>query len=562
MNQKAYSVLFCALLASTFYHELSAKEVLPHQRHHHSSLKKHERAAIAQDCYLKCSASVNASVSVLVNVDASLVAAFNASAQVGLVIDVSANLTALFDAKAGVVFVINLSENLVVKISGGSQVWSGGDFSVYFKSLSSLSVLYSAGSKVKVSDVSSSDLAIINSIVVVLVADVSVQVKQDSSVGLALVIQLSIDLGVILKANVAFYELISGAATFNVLILVGRIKALLAILGDVSLEVALSAGVNFNFGVYLSIESGADAFAYIASNIIVVVGVDKFASVLENPLIVLYVLINLAGPSDGKIVLVLQVLLYLLLAAKAEYSVESLTSFILILISLAANKASVAISISIYLNVLLRVSAILNIAKFTEFVQGLIDGSYVYLSVKIGVILQLLISVKAGLELVIAVLVNLSVSVLAVAILLLQLVIFTTTTLGASILASVGITIVAGIFGALQAAALISALAVFVATGVLSGLLSIVLGPVIAIFKALGFAYASAVSKFQGLLKAFFKVSIGFGSASDADVEAVKKIQAQLSAYVSKGGSYFVAASGYVSVSVSASASGSVSVGS
>ncbi|XP_050301313.1 uncharacterized protein LOC126739601 [Anthonomus grandis grandis] len=267
MNQKVYSILFCALFASTFVHELRAKGIGPVSSHRLDVFR--ERAASNQVCELQChfesNVTVNAGLTLEVVEDVLVVA--NTSAHVAILINATAQIVVLLNGTSGAGVAIDLSAQTGVYIKTGLWVSANGSLESWIVSLTGgLKAIFSisGGTTFNLKKISKTIYQVINQIVGKLVLHISAQLEDDIEAGLTLVLTISKGLVGLLNGSLkGLLELVGKLTIHLTNDLAGLLNTLQGV-GQVivklvgSLSVLIEKGVKLNLELILGASSGLE----------------------------------------------------------------------------------------------------------------------------------------------------------------------------------------------------------------------------------------------------------------------------------------------------------------
>ncbi|KAH0818920.1 hypothetical protein GEV33_003871 [Tenebrio molitor] len=281
MNRQTTGLVLCALLLTTFGHELvnrhqaarSAKKdhaPLDYKREHY-----HARDHNSEECYSVCESTGNggsSNLTVIVNTTSSLVAVANVTAKVALVVDVKANLVVVL-ASSGVLIGVNLETKKALYVPAGSSnaTWNGSvSLEDYLGNLTDglegLRKVVSEGAKhFNVSNVPEEVSAQVHLILIALssgeegnqkeavavLVEISVALRAALSVSLKVLRSGSVVVGLTLRAVVNI--------TVGLAKLIGQIKGGVAVL--------VSARVTIDLNILLGAENAAAVFVSIVAQL-------------------------------------------------------------------------------------------------------------------------------------------------------------------------------------------------------------------------------------------------------------------------------------------------------
>ncbi|CAG9770428.1 unnamed protein product [Ceutorhynchus assimilis] len=575
MNQKAYSVLFCALLASTFVHELRAKGVAPVS----SRLEAFERSAPKEICELKCSFNETVTISsglTIVVVEEVLVIA-NLSSSVALLIDVSAQIVVLLDGTTGAGIAIDLTTQTGVHIESGLWVKSKVTIDVFIKSLKGgLSAILKITGAIKFSlkSASAKILKLVNQIIVKLIADIDAQLVQDASFGLKLIIAISSQLIGLLKGSLkGLLKVIGSVAIKLTNDLAGLLNALDGLASIVvkvagNLTALLEAGVVLNLSLILSASTGLEVLINILLQIGAVINIgEKLGAILNDPESLFKLLAQLGGNTAIGISGALLVVADIIALINGHQTIEQVISIIIQFISVSVHKTTQDLGIVLkatlegLLEVLSHLKATAGLKALITTIQALIDGTLVIGGVNISTILAKLLaplhtSSSSPLEVVIWIVLQLKGIVqisLLIPYILLVLIVKLNSALGLQQLIALGIKINADISSA--AGGILKSLlknVLSIITGLLTGRfydVLIKLPGIGTIIKALDAALSAATKGefslkallngstsvkdlIKGLLQVVTGIHLGCSSAILAQIKAILEVTGSASACV------------------------------
>ncbi|CAH1367631.1 unnamed protein product, partial [Tenebrio molitor] len=295
MNRQTTGLVLCALLLTTFGHELvnrhqaarSAKQghaPLDYKREHY-----HTRDLNSEECYSVCESTGNggsSNLTVIVNTTSSLVAVANVTAKVALVVDVKANLVVVL-ASSGVLIGVNLeTKNALYVPAGSSNVTWNGSVSLedYLGNLTDglegLRKVVSEGAKhFNVSNVPEEVSAQVHLILIALSSGEEGNQKEAVAVlveiSVALRTALSVSLKVLRSGSVAVRLTLRAVVNITVGLakLIGLIKGGVAVL--------VSARVTIDLNILLRAENAAAVFVSIVAQLAKADGV-KLAEALSD----------------------------------------------------------------------------------------------------------------------------------------------------------------------------------------------------------------------------------------------------------------------------------------
>ncbi|ERL90707.1 uncharacterized protein LOC109538874 [Dendroctonus ponderosae] len=512
MNQKAYSVLFCALLASTFAHELRAKGVAPVSSRFARGL---ERAASPEICQLTCTASesVNVTLGITIQVVDQVLVLANLSANAALLINASSEIVVLLNGTTGSGVALNLTSQTGVYVSSGLWLASKATIDVYIRSLSGgLQSIFAVSGAVSFSlkSVSTAILTEINLIISRLVINIGLAISQDVLVGLQIVLSISGGIIKLLNGNLrGLLALIESeiSISLDIAALLNTLRGIETIIAKAygSLEALIEAGVNLSWANLLQARNGLILLA----DLLLAIKISAVSSLLSSAESALQLIAQLGGNSTVGTNGLLTVLANLVALAQGSIKLET---FLQVLVLFVANsnrtiQADLTVGLRESLRGLLlvieRVKGSSELSELVVIISGLVAGSWVYKSVNIGAIILKLASGVAlqrskPLQLIVSVLLHLTAIVklnTAIAALVLLLILNLHTALGVWLLNSLGISISASGSGSPLKSLLSGAgnLILGLLTGNLYSTLAAVSG-IGAIIKALKEAYEAVAS--------------------------------------------------------------------
>ncbi|MDE8499379.1 hypothetical protein, partial [Staphylococcus aureus] len=402
MNQKAYSILFCALLASTFVTELRAKGL--DYAHHNRHKLSQDRTEIREQkqCSWVCRGAQGGSLKFIVNVNANLVAIFDFEFNVAIVFDISSNYVAVFNGNTGIVIAINLSTSIAFYITAeiSGSVWSSSkvSFESFFTSLS-LSVFFSISGAVQfeVKKASSEVQQALGVILEKLVFGIEIDVSESFTLLLSIsvsyieVFKTSLKGGLVLFGNgaISLYGNLSGflqtlISFSNIVVLVGGVQVL------------ISAGINFNFNVLFSASFGSQFLVNVIQQISVNINIsEKFSGTLNKAEYFFALLAQSGGSGSGNITGIYKIASSIigLIDKSANASITKVIDY-LVQYSISSNTdvagfySSLDGFVSVFeANANLKAS----FSGLISIVEALKSKSFVYKGVNISAIIELLI---------------------------------------------------------------------------------------------------------------------------------------------------------------------------
>ncbi|KAH1002873.1 hypothetical protein HUJ04_008908 [Dendroctonus ponderosae] len=425
MNQKVYSFLFCALLASTFAHELRAKGAAPVGFRYSRRL---EKGAYPDICELSCTATetLNFTFGITVQAVEQVLILANLSSNAALAIDASNQIAVLLNGNTGAGVAINLSTLTGVYVSSGLWLASKATIDLYIRNLQGgLQALLSNPGALRFAtkNVPKAIISEINRIVSRLVINYGLATAQDVTAGLRAVLPISTGILRLLKGNLSGLLALIGS---EVIVIPLDIAALLNTLIGIetvivkaygSLEALVAAGVLLSWSALLGASNAlillADLLLGIGRN--VDVG-SALGPLLSSPQSALSLIALLGGNAHVGINGLLAVLSNLVGLADNSVIVEV---FLNLLVQFVGNsghyiKADLTQvlrdSLRGLLLVIERVDASSSLNELVVVISALIGGSWTYRGVTIGtIIFKLSAGVAAGgpklLQLVVSVLV-------------------------------------------------------------------------------------------------------------------------------------------------------------
>ncbi|XP_030746827.1 uncharacterized protein LOC115875497 [Sitophilus oryzae] len=534
MNQKAYSILFCALLASTFYHEIKAKGVVPH--HHGISKAKDRLLPSVETCSIQCTFN-NTGLEVIVNVNTSIIIVVNTTSNNAIGIDFKANIVAILNGNNGQALFINLITKAYIWFDGSAGVtaWlkSSVSLEVYIQKSFSVAFQSSVGVKGNLSTITS---AILELVFVIIVSVEGASIGSNATDALNAVIAASVQIvaylsgsGVLSGILVLFASgaiSVGGGIVFIAYVFVGIAKVVSVIGGGI--QVLISKSISLNFEVLFSQASGIVKFVQIVLSLSAVVSVTALQSITVRQF--LEIIVALGGFSSSGTNGV-----FLILYLYVNVTQDNLAVFIVWLLRFSASK-SVAISLESDLAIFVELQSRVNISSaISTFVSSVSNSSSISIDGTVYKNIVSILTAQSGLSLIVqvvaAVAASLSIAVVTLLIrLLIVLLVLLTTQAGVNLLIAAGITGIAVInIGAFS----IFTIVAWISQGVSVLLKNIVGGLFTAFTAALAIVEVSVTTfllQATPLILAFFKflTNSSLIVASQSDVSIVSGISASV----------------------------------
>ncbi|XP_066250159.1 streptococcal hemagglutinin-like [Euwallacea similis] len=581
MNQKAaYSVLFCALLASTFVHELQAKGVAPvSSRHHHKELLS--RASSSQTCELTCTWTQNVSgLNITVEVINNLLVVANYSANAALVLDAAAQIVLVLNGTSGAGVAINISKQIGVSFTSGLWVGGSAELNTFITgSLSAgLGALWNLSGAVsfKVANITNAQLTIIARIISSLIANVATQVNASLKVALELLlsiatqliavitgklsgiltliavakIKLLTDLSGLLLALLTLQQLVVAAAgTLSGLLALGVALKLEAILGARNGILAF-ANVLLQLGAVASVAASLGAFLSSATTLLIILrGLGGGLSAGVNGIIAVAASVAELANNTGSLELVITKVIQVSIGNSIEASLSEEFKASISAVLSAVNQISASSSLSVVVQVITKLqsnSLTIGGVNLSAIITGLLAiyvGASVTLISSIVAVVMLLKAIKSeyllGVYLILVLFAKLSIQAGIQELIALGIAISLSFNLLSVLSASLTViwSLITGqILAALQA---------------ISGI-GVVVNSIVSAWAGGAAAFASLLIQGRSLIVAWFQLTSGVGlgasSSALASVTSITQIATNVTHYTSLSYTASVSVSGGVSI--------------
>ncbi|XP_066154934.1 uncharacterized protein [Euwallacea fornicatus] len=586
MNQKAaYSVLFCALLASTFVHELSAKGVVPvSSRHHHKELLS--RAASPETCELSCNwAHSGGNLNITIETINNLFVAVNYVDKAAFVLDAIAEIVLLLNGTTGGGVAINLSKQIGVSFTDG--LWKDGKAELKILLSQTLSTglgslwNHSGATPFTVKGILNVQLNVIVKVLSALVVNVATEGTESLKYGLQLLIAISTQLIVVIKGELSgILELIA-----NDIIDVSRdLTAIIVVLKQIkeitvgvagNLKALIKTGISINLKRILEAKNGLEALGHIILQYSVVTHIAVALNALLNDEIsILKLIAGLGGGVntgiDGIFLIVASVINTVNGTAGLELVIQKIIDVNIKLSNEGSLVDDFNVALNIFTDIMAKIGNNSNFSVLIKLINQLKSKTLVIYKVNVSLIIDTMLTVYKGSSAVI-------IGAITTVVLLLKPIV-AVATLAVSLFLTL-ITSLSTVLG-VQIAAAFGIVTTFNLDVILKNSLSIItslmFGDIISALKRIGIfgtiitslstywtggavEFASQLSSKKDYILAWFELTVGVKLlASSSAVASVKTlIQTVTNATFSNSLSF----TGSFSLSASTSSSGSVVIG-